>query len=94
MFFFDSSSSTPNNSNGDNNCLHSAPVTSDKFGVEKFNYDYSMPYSYEENSEAATYGDGTDGGYGYGGMDFTPSEQQQQPYYESHLQGDIRGCRI
>jgi hypothetical protein len=92
-FFFDSSSSTPsNNSNGDNNYPHSAPATSDEFGAEKFNYDYSMPYSHEGtfNSEAAAYGDGADGGYGHGGMDFTPSEQQQQqPYYESsHPQGD------
>ncbi|KAF7361769.1 hypothetical protein MVEN_00521100 [Mycena venus] len=93
-FFFDSSSSTPSNSsNGDNNYPHSAPATSDEFGAEKFNYDYNMPYSHEGtfNSDSVAYNDGAEGGYGHGGMDFTPSEQQQQqqqPYYESHPQGD------
>ncbi|KAJ7268842.1 hypothetical protein B0H12DRAFT_1178916 [Mycena haematopus] len=67
------------------NYPHSVPATSDEFG-DKFNYEYGMPYAHgaEGNySEATAYGDNADAGYGHGGMDFSSSEQQQQPYYES-----------
>jgi hypothetical protein len=74
--------------NSENNYSHSAPA-SDEFAGEKFNYEYSMPYTAEGNySEAPAYSDSADGGYGHSGMDFSPSEQQQ-PYYESsHSGGD------
>ncbi|KAJ7346777.1 hypothetical protein DFH08DRAFT_1080741 [Mycena albidolilacea] len=93
-FFFDSSSSTPShNANSSDSYPHSA-AASEEFGADKFNYDYGMPYAHgtegNYSSETAAYGDGSaDGGYAHGGMDFTPSEQQQQPYYESsHPAGD------
>ncbi|KAJ7901989.1 hypothetical protein B0H14DRAFT_3852035 [Mycena olivaceomarginata] len=79
-FFFESSSSTPShNANSSDSYPHSAAASE---GIWRRQGNYS--------SEAAAYGDGSaDGGYAHGGMDFTPSEQQQQPYYESsHPGGD------